>query len=104
MYSRSGPRIIRLLIPGIEAEQDRQRRLKRHDAATVIVVGSGLAGMSAAIEAADARAKVILLEKEPKTGGNSAKATSGIEYHFHRGKIKAENQVLGRRIESYYDA
>ena len=34
--------------------------------------------MSAAIEAADARARVILLEKEPKTGGNSAKATSGI--------------------------
>lgn len=78
LYSRSGPRIIRLQIPGIEAEQDRKRRLERHDAATVIVVGSGLAGMSAAIEAADARAKVILLEKEPKTGGNSAKATSGI--------------------------
>ncbi|KAL7545941.1 hypothetical protein ACHAWF_009295 [Thalassiosira exigua] len=34
--------------------------------------------MSAAIEAADARAHVTLLEKEPKAGGNSAKATSGI--------------------------
>lgn len=34
--------------------------------------------MSAAIEAADARAHVILLEKESQTGGNSAKATSGI--------------------------
>lgn len=33
---------------------------------------------SAAIAAADAGAKVILLEKEEKTGGNSAKATSGI--------------------------
>jgi succinate dehydrogenase/fumarate reductase flavoprotein subunit len=44
----------------------------------VTLVGSGLAGMSAAIEAADARAKVILLEKEQRTGGNSAKATSGI--------------------------
>lgn len=78
LYARQGPKIIRLSIPGIESESDRERRLQRHQSATVIVVGSGLAGMSAAIEAADARAKVILLEKEPKTGGNSAKATSGI--------------------------
>ena len=78
LYARKGPRIIRLTVPGIENKSDRERRLQRHQEATVIVVGSGLAGMSAAIEAADARAKVILLEKEPKTGGNSAKATSGI--------------------------
>ncbi|EPY29097.1 NADH-dependent fumarate reductase [Angomonas deanei] len=45
---------------------------------TVVVVGGGLAGQSAAIEAARAGAKVILLEKEPRLGGNSAKATSGI--------------------------
>mmetsp|Transcript_8536 Transcript_8536/g.19106 ORF Transcript_8536/g.19106 Transcript_8536/m.19106 type:complete len:1257 (+) Transcript_8536:92-3862(+) len=78
LYARYGPRIIRLSVPGIEAKSDRERRLQRHESATVIVVGSGLAGMSAAIEAADARAKVIILEKEPNTGGNSAKATSGI--------------------------
>lgn len=78
LYARQGPRIIRLSIPGIESKSDRERRLQRHQPATVIVVGGGLAGMSAAIEAADARAKVILLEKEPETGGNSAKATSGI--------------------------
>lgn len=78
LYARNGPRIIRSQIPGVEGKSDRDRRLQRHQEATVVVVGSGLAGMSAAIEAADARAKVILLEKEPKTGGNSAKATSGI--------------------------
>eukprot|EP00804_Cyclotella_cryptica_P010809 CCRYP_008746-RD/>CCRYP_008746-RD protein AED:0.03 eAED:0.03 QI:3416/1/1/1/0.75/0.66/9/1129/1048 len=78
LYARQGPRIIRLSIPGIESKSDRERRLQRHQPATVIVVGGGLAGMSAAIEAADARAKVILLEKESETGGNSAKATSGI--------------------------
>ena len=78
LYARDGPRIIRLSIPGVENKADRERRLQRHECATVIVVGSGLAGMSAAIEAADARARVILLEKEPTTGGNSAKATSGI--------------------------
>lgn len=53
-------------------------RMKFHDEAEVIVVGSGLAGMTAAIQAADSGAKVIVLEKEDKTGGNSAKATSGI--------------------------
>lgn len=44
----------------------------------VIVVGGGLAGYSAAIEAYRAGAFVTLLEKEPKTGGNSAKASSGM--------------------------
>lgn len=44
----------------------------------VVVVGCGLAGACASIEAARAGAKVLLLEKEAKLGGNSAKATSGI--------------------------
>eukprot|EP00986_Skeletonema_menzelii_P002502 scaffold678_cov146-Skeletonema_menzelii.AAC.10 len=78
LYARQGPRIIRQSIPGVENKSDRERRLQRHKDALVIVVGSGLAGMSAAIEAADARAHVILLEKCDQTGGNSAKATSGI--------------------------
>eukprot|EP00557_Chaetoceros_sp_GSL56_P014853 CAMPEP_0176485224 /NCGR_PEP_ID=MMETSP0200_2-20121128/4928_1 /TAXON_ID=947934 /ORGANISM="Chaetoceros sp., Strain GSL56" /LENGTH=1225 /DNA_ID=CAMNT_0017881859 /DNA_START=99 /DNA_END=3776 /DNA_ORIENTATION=+ len=78
LYSRGGPRIIRLSIPGIEPKELREKRFQSHDAAKVIVIGSGLAGLSAAIEAADAKAKVLILEKELKTGGNSAKATSGI--------------------------
>ncbi|RNE97760.1 NADH-dependent fumarate reductase-like protein, partial [Trypanosoma rangeli] len=44
----------------------------------VVVVGGGLAGLSATIEAAACGGQVILLEKESKLGGNSAKATSGI--------------------------
>jgi succinate dehydrogenase/fumarate reductase flavoprotein subunit len=44
----------------------------------VIVVGSGLAGLSAAMEAASGGAEVIVVEKQPFVGGNSAKATSGI--------------------------
>jgi succinate dehydrogenase/fumarate reductase flavoprotein subunit len=44
----------------------------------VIVIGGGLAGMSAALEAHKLGAEVILVEKEPKLGGNSAKASSGI--------------------------
>lgn len=49
--------------------------------AVVVVVGSGLAGTVAAITAARAAAggvDVVVLEKEERTGGNSAKASSGI--------------------------
>lgn len=55
-------------MPGIEGEAHYNQRMGFHDPAEVIVIGSGLAGMSAAIQAAESRAKVTILEKEPKTG------------------------------------
>jgi fumarate reductase flavoprotein subunit len=48
------------------------------DRADVIVIGSGGAGLSAAVAAADAGASVILLEKEPVIGGNSKLAAGGL--------------------------
>jgi len=82
LYAREGPRIIRLTVPGLESDVERAQRLKplleAPEKPHVIVVGAGLAGMSAAIEAADAGAMVTVLERESRTGGNSAKATSGI--------------------------
>jgi flavocytochrome c len=52
----------------------------RKETHNVVVIGSGLAGMSAALEAKLAGADVILLEKEPngKDGGNSKLALGGI--------------------------
>ncbi|KAI1276046.1 FAD binding domain-containing protein [Xylaria sp. FL0933] len=44
----------------------------------IIIVGSGLAGLSAAYEALKAGAKVHMLDRAPKPGGNSIKASSGI--------------------------
>lgn len=44
----------------------------------VIVVGSGLAGLSAAHEALKAGVPVHMLDRAPKPGGNSIKASSGI--------------------------
>jgi flavocytochrome c len=44
----------------------------------VIVVGSGLAGLAAAHEALAAGACVHMLDRAPKPGGNSIKASSGI--------------------------
>ncbi|KAJ3072301.1 hypothetical protein HDU98_003857 [Podochytrium sp. JEL0797] len=49
-----------------------------HTARTVVVIGGGLAGLSAAIQAASCGAAVTVLEKEARTGGNSAKASSGM--------------------------
>jgi len=46
--------------------------------ADVIVIGGGLAGLSATIEAARHGARVTIVEKEKSLGGNSAKATSGM--------------------------
>jgi fumarate reductase flavoprotein subunit len=44
----------------------------------VVVVGAGAAGMTAAITAHDAGAKVMVLEKQPITGGNSQLAAGGM--------------------------
>lgn len=44
----------------------------------VVVIGAGAAGMTAAITAHDAGARVILLEKQPITGGNSMLAAGGM--------------------------
>uniref|UniRef100_A0A8R1EBZ8 FAD_binding_2 domain-containing protein n=1 Tax=Caenorhabditis japonica TaxID=281687 RepID=A0A8R1EBZ8_CAEJA len=45
---------------------------------TVVVVGGGLAGLSASLQIISDGGRVILVEGEGITGGNSAKASSGI--------------------------
>lgn len=78
LYTREGPRVVRLTPPAMEKKEHAEDRLARHDPAKVVIVGGGLAGVSAAIEAYKARAEVIIIEKEKDLGGNSAKATSGM--------------------------
>jgi fumarate reductase flavoprotein subunit len=48
------------------------------DQADVVIIGAGAAGFTAAITAHDAGAKVIVLEKQPITGGNSMLAAGGM--------------------------
>ncbi len=53
----------------------------------VVVVGAGGAGMSAAITAKQAGKNVIILEKMPYVGGNTTKATGGMnaaETHYQK--------------------
>lgn len=44
----------------------------------VVIVGAGGAGMTAALTAAEAGAKVIIVESQPAVGGNSIRATGGM--------------------------
>lgn len=46
--------------------------------ADVVVIGAGASGMSAALEARNAGLEVVLLEKMPYVGGNTIRATAGI--------------------------
>lgn len=49
-----------------------------HEETDIAVIGSGAAGLSAAIEAKEAGASVIVLEKRPVTGGNTRLSDGGL--------------------------
>lgn len=64
----------------------------------VIIVGGGLAGLSAALEALDHGSKVVIIDAEKNTGGNSAKASSGINAYGTRAQEKLGIQDSGPRF------
>src|SRR4051812_23584083 len=54
------------------------------DTADVVVVGSGAAGLSAALAAQHEGARVLLLEKQDSLGGTTLKSSSWAWYPNHR--------------------
>lgn len=70
----------------------------KEEYADVVVIGAGGAGMSAAIAAKDAGASVVVLEKEAIAGGNTSRATGGMnasETKFQEAKgIKDTNDLF----------
>uniref|UniRef100_A0A183CF48 FAD_binding_2 domain-containing protein n=1 Tax=Globodera pallida TaxID=36090 RepID=A0A183CF48_GLOPA len=84
------------LDPALSAE----KAPKKHE--PVIVVGGGLAGMAATLEALSAGAHVILIDKEPMLGGNSAKglmvvheSTSAVNFLIEQGVELADINLCG---------
>ncbi len=66
--------------------------------ADVVIVGSGASGLSAAVEAADSKAKVIVVEKLPGIGGNS-KMSFG-----NYGTLNSPEQRKGAEKDPYWYA
>lgn len=78
---------------------------------TVVVVGAGLAGLSASYSALKAGAAVRLLERAEKPGGNSIKASSGIngaptrlqkgpDTSFHSDTVRSAGARLSKADEA----
>ena len=95
LYAREGPRVIRM--PKWNSPADGY--VRNAAASHVVVVGGGLAGLSAVIEAQKAGATVTVIEKELKLGGNSAKATSGINGWSTKTQIKEKIPDEGKWFE-----
>lgn len=60
-----------------------------------LVIGTGVAGLSAALRLLDAGANVVLMDKERRTGGNSAKASSGIN------AVLSSGTELGDSVDAF---
>ena len=72
------PRRFYLLLRGVSVETMSELNAESSAGTDAVVVGAGVAGMTTALRLLDRGARVVLLDKEPKVGGNSAKASSGI--------------------------
>lgn len=71
---KSGADMKALQTPTNQPKEEAQKDLD----VDVVVVGAGGAGMSAAIEVANAGKSVVIVEKMPLVGGNTNRATGGI--------------------------
>src|SRR5690606_28377324 len=68
--------------------------------ADIVIIGAGGAGMAAAVEAASLGKSVIIVEKMPIVGGNTNRATGGI--NAAETSIQ-EKEGIEDTIDTYYD-
>ncbi len=75
--------LLLLCVPSFAAETqelaaDYVTRIQQEISTDIVIIGAGGAGMVAAITAADAGKKVVLVEKQAMVGGNSVRASGGM--------------------------
>ena len=69
---------LRRLAARLEGGRELQRQPQPQLALPVVVLGAGLSGMTVTLSILDRGGSVVLVDKEAVAGGNSAKASSGI--------------------------
>lgn len=70
---------ISMLVVGCSSKpEEKVTNLDSNDSADIVVIGAGGAGLAAAVQATESGAKVIVLEKMPMVGGNTLRATGGL--------------------------
>lgn len=93
--------------PAKEDRSNIRRAFKTLDT-DIVIVGAGGAGMTAAINAAQAGKNVILVEKMPYAGGNTTKATGGMNaaethYQAEQGIEDSVEQFVEDTIKGGHD-
>lgn len=74
----------------LKVQEVEKEKIELNQEADVVVVGAGGAGLTAAIKAAQAGKSVIVLEKAGNTGGNTNRATGGMNAAETKFQEKAE--------------
>jgi sarcosine oxidase subunit alpha len=78
----------------IDAKAPKLRTAKRYAFCDVLVVGGGASGMAAALSAADAGARVLLVEESARLGGSAAwSGASAAELAAMTGRIAASESI-----------
>lgn len=71
--------------------------------ADIVVVGAGSAGLTAAVQAAEKGAKVILLEKNPFVGGNSQHAEGLFAVESEYNRLRSDPTTREHAFRSYLE-
>ena len=89
-----------VLLAGPVAVLKKAPKVPERNVYDVVVIGAGGAGFSAAIEARDAGASVVILEKMPTVGGNSL--VSGAEMAAANNWVQKKLGILDDSVELHY--
>lgn len=96
-FTQTGAELSALVASEGELKSDRED----HYTADVVIIGAGGAGLSAAITAAEAGAKVIIVEKMPMVGGNTL--ISGAEMAAPGNWLQTSENIEDSKDQFYED-